>query len=138
MDEIKKIETELPLILKRSEEHRKEYRRLQKEYDEKSCQLKNLYILYRENRIKEEKKKLQKEQENIKKTKHIYKNIIKVFNKKKRGRPKKIFVVDRCGIEILKDRDLTNKKLKNYAKINKIKRYTKMNTSELITALLKI
>jgi len=137
MDKIKKIETELPLILKRSEEHRKDYRRLQKEYDEKSCELKNLYMIYRENRIKDEKKNFKKEQENIKKIKHTYQNIIKVFQNKKKM-SKNIFVIDRCGIEILKDRDLTNKKLKNYAKINKIKRYTKMNTSELITSLLKI
>jgi len=139
MEEIKEIETQLPLILEESEQSWTRYRDLKKEYDEKTCKLKTLYILYTENRKKEEKERYEKEQKDITKTKHIYKKIVKVFNKKKkRGRPKNIFVIDRCGIEILKDPYLTLQKLKNYAKINKIKRYTKMNREELIKSLLSI
>lgn len=139
MDEIKEIETQLPLIFEEKERTWEKYNSLKKEYNEKSCKLKTLYILHRENRIKDEKEKFEKEQEYINKTKHIYKNIVKVLNKKnKRGRPKSIFVIDRCGIEILKDPYLTLQKLKNYAKKNKIKRYTKMNKEELIKSLLSI
>ena len=142
MEEIQQIQFEIDECKVAFEKAYQEYKQGVKEYDKLAQKKKELMILYTNNRKIEEKKKSDEEAEEINEVRHLYKSIVKVLEKKeRRGRPKKRnehLIIDRCGIEVLKDPYLTTEKLKKYAKKNKIKRYTKMNKQELIKSLLSI
>ncbi len=138
MEEIQKLEIELPIILQISEDSWKLYREKKQEYHEKSDKLKHMYIEYT-TKQKEKLKQLEDdEKSNREETIKRYKDIVKVLIRDKRGRPKNRLIIDRCGIEVLKDPYLTTIKLKNYAKKNGVKGYYKMKKNELIRSLLKL
>ena len=61
MEEIEKLEIELPIILQISEDSWKLYREKKQEYHEKSDKLKHMYIEYT-NKQKEKLKQLEEEQ----------------------------------------------------------------------------
>ena len=141
MEEIQQIQFEIDECKIAFDKAYQEYRQGVKEYDKLAQKKKELLILYTNNRKIEEKKKSDEETEEINEVRHLYKSIIKVLEKKeRRGRPKKRSeVFDRCGIEVLyigKNTEL--KTIKGWCKLNKIKRYTKMNKDELIKSLLSI
>ena len=136
MEEIEKLEIELPIILQISEDSWKMYREKKQEYHEKSDKLKHMYIEYT-NKQKEKLKQLDEEQKAYKEeVVETYKDIVKALIKDKRGRPKKREIVDRCGIEVL--RKLSVSEFRECCKMNKIKYYTKMRKNELIRSLLKL
>jgi len=134
MEEIQKLEIELPIILQISEDSWKLYREKKQEYHEKSDKLKHMYIEYTENKKKGEKEKQEWEKAYKEEVVDTYKDIIKVLVKDKRGRPKKREIVDRCGIEVL--RKLSVSEFRECCKMNKIKYYTKMKKNELIRSLI--
>ena len=134
MEEIEKLEIELPIILQISEDSWKLYREKKQEYHEKSDKLKHMYIEYT-NKQKEKLKQLEDdEKSNREETIKRYKDIVKVLIRDKRGRPKKREIVDRCGIEVL--RKLSVSEFRECCKMNKIKYYTKMKKNELIRSLI--
>lgn len=134
MEEIEKLEIELPIILQISEDSWKLYREKKQEYHEKSDKLKHMYIEYT-NKQKEKLKQLEDdEKSNREETIKRYKDIVKVLIRDKRGRPKKREIVDRCGIEVL--RKLSVSEFRECCKMNKIKYYTKMKKNELIRSLM--
>ena len=141
MEDIQKLEQQLIQIRELFESSYEVYYSSKKEYDKKSCELKNLYIIFNIEKKKKELEEFKLEKKEIENLRMRYKEIIKVIVKTEhRGRPKKREVVDKCGIEVLMmgSEKTSLKSIRDYCKKNKIKYYTKLKKNEMIEALLKI